>query len=197
MKLVSVKLVSRVLAGAICCAGVIALTCGGPTATKSTTPTISLDSLVITNQVAGWVSDSMDNFVDSSIFNYVDGGSSTYCGTCIKSTLKEGFQRFMFKALSATDTERVQMLVIEYGTSANVQTIFAGMVQGSSWEPESALAPYSISDAFYTNNGSVFHAYGHFSNLFIEMQFKDYTPSGLALSDASAFMNYFHSKIVQ
>ncbi|HUI91844.1 MAG TPA: hypothetical protein VLX68_06300 [Chitinivibrionales bacterium] len=182
------------LFGTTCFLGLNFSLCG-PTSPGTTS--VPLSSLIITNQIAGWVSDSMDNFVDTSIYNYVDGGSSTYCGTCLNSTLKEGFQRFMFKAMSATDTGRVKMLVIEYGTAANSQTIFAGKVQGSSWEPESALAPYLISDAFYTNNGSSIYAYGHFSNFYIEMQFTKYTSSGLALPDASAFMNYFHSIIVQ
>jgi hypothetical protein len=189
------KAFSGVVLGAICSVGVMSLTCGGPTAPK--TSGVTLSSLVITNQISGWKSDSLSYFVDSSIYNFVDGGSSTYCGTCSLSTLKAGFLSFLYKVPAPADTERLKMFVIQYATSADVQAIFSGDSIGSSFMPESALAPYSISEVLYTNNGSEIHAYGHFNNFFVELKLTGYATSGLALPDASTFMNYFHSKIVQ
>src|SRR5271157_1020526 len=119
------KAFSRVIAGAVCGVGVMALTCGGPT--SPATPQIQLSDLQLSaNQIQGWIPDSTSNFVDTSIYLFVDGGSSTYCGTCIHGTLKAGFLDFLYKVQSP-DTEWLKMFVIDYGTAASAQTIFAGM----------------------------------------------------------------------
>jgi len=125
MKLVSVKLVSRVLAGAICCAGVIALTCGGPTASK-TTNTTSVDSLVITNQMTGWVLDSsvsvsgaaMMPFTNSTANDFVDGGKTDYCGKCDGTdALKDGMGTYLKEPL-AGHTRKLEVFVLDYGSAS-------------------------------------------------------------------------------
>jgi hypothetical protein len=191
------KAASKVFAGAICGVGVVALTCGGPTAPAKSGP--PLDSLVVTNQISGWspADTGISYFNDNTIYNLVDGGNSTYCGTCTNDTLIEGYRTYMSKVPQGTDTEQLKMFVVQYANPAFVQMIFAGDSVGSSFEPESALAPYSISEVFYTNNGSTIHAFGHFNNFLVELNFTQYASGAAAVSDASTFMNYFHSKIGQ
>jgi hypothetical protein len=154
-----------------------------------------LSDLVITNQLSGWAAmGDPANFVDSTIFNLVDGGSSTYCGTCSHSTLKAGFQQIMTKSQS---TNHLKMIVIDYGTTANASEEFDIMVQGSSWTTENTLSPYSASELFYTSNSDGINLRAHFNNFFVEFQFTAYDSSAQAVPDASAFINYLHSKTVQ
>jgi hypothetical protein len=156
---------------------------------------IILADLHITTQIPGWTAAGNPvNFVDSTITNFVDGGSSTYCGTCSHSTLKAGFQQIMSKSQSAY---YLKLFVIDYGTAANAAAEFDKMVQGSSWTTENSLSPYSISDLFYTNNSDGINLRSHFKNFFVEFQFTAYDSSAQAVPDASAFLNYLHSKIVQ
>ncbi len=196
MKLGVVRSISFGVIGTASILGMCFFSCGGPTAPSN--PGVSLSSLVVTNQISGWApTGNPVYFVDTSIYNLVDGGSSTYCGTCTNDTLKEGFLSYMSKVPQGTDTEQLKMFVVQYTTSAAVAKIFSGDSLGSSFEAESALAPYSISQVLYTNNGSTIHAYGHFNNFLVELFFTQYPSGTVAVSDASAFMNYFHSKIGQ
>jgi hypothetical protein len=178
--------------GAMLFVGILALSCG-PTNPGKSTPLLS--DLVITNQLSGWAAmGDPANFVDSTITNLVNGGSSTYCGTCSHSTLKAGFQQIMSKSQS---TNHLKMIVIDYGTTANASEEFDIMVQGSSWTTENTLSPYSASELFYTSNSDGINLRAHFNNFFVEFQFTAYDSSAQAVPDASAFINYLHSKTVQ
>jgi len=99
--------------------------------------------------------------------------------------------------VQGTDTEQLKMFVIQYANLSFLQSIFAGDSLGVSFDTEFAVTPYAVSTAFYVNNGSSIHAYAHFNNFLVELLFTGYTTSSLAIPDASTFMNYFHSKIVQ
>ena len=191
MKFSPAKVLSIGAAGAMCFLAVFLFSCGPTSPTKNT----PLNDLVISNQINGWVADSaVGYFVDSTIANFVDGGSSTYCGTCSKSTLKEGFQLLMSKSQSV---DKLKMLIIDYGTSVNAKAEFDKKVQASSWTTENALSPFAITDVFFTNNSDGVHANGHFNNFFIELVFSAYGSSSESEPDASTFINYFHSKIVK
>jgi hypothetical protein len=192
MKFNSERVRSIVMSGTMGSAVIFLFSCGPTSPGKSAAV---LSDMVITNQISGWAPvGNPVNFFDSTIFNLVDGGSNTYCGTCSHSTLKAGFQEMMSKSQSA---DNLRMFVIDYGTVANAQSEFDIMVQGSSWTTENSLPPYSASELFYTSNSDGINLRSHFNNLYIEFQLTGYDSSAQAVPDASAFINFLYSKIVQ
>ena len=178
--------------GAMLSVGILLFSCG-PTSPGKSSPLLS--EMVITNQISGWAPvGNPINFVESTIINVVDGGSTGYCGTCSLSTLKAGFQQIMSKSQSA---DLLKLLVIDYGTTANAAAEFDKKVQGSSWTTENSLSPYSASELFYTSNSDGINLRSHFNNFYVEFQFTAYDSGAQSVPDASAFINYLHSKIVQ
>jgi hypothetical protein len=176
-------------------AGLYVFSCTNTPTNLEPVANITLADLHVTTQVTGWTAvGNPVNFVDSTITNLVDGGSSTYCGVCSHSTLKAGFQQIMSKYQSV---DHIKLFVIDYGTASNATAEFDKMVQGSSWTTENALSPYSVSELFYTSNSDGINLRSHFKNFYVEFQFTAYDSSAQAVPDASNFINYLHSKIVQ
>jgi hypothetical protein len=97
----------------------------------------------------------------------------------------------------AQSTARLKMIIIDYGTTANAKAEFDNMVQGSSWTTENSLSPYSASELFYTSNSDGINLRSHFNNFYVEFQFTAYDSSAQTVPDASVFINYLHSKIIQ
>ncbi len=193
----SVKVITGVAVGAFCCAGIIVLSCGGPTAPSGSTTT-PLTNLVVTSQVPGWVLDSAWNdsampFTDATATNFVDGGCIDYCGPCNGAdALKNGIATY-FK--STQGGHKMEAFVLDYGTSSAAKTEFNVWVSKDSAVAKETIPPFATTTAIGYVAGGGMTVFANISNFFIQMQFTDYDSSSQAVPDAAAFLNYYKPKI--
>jgi len=196
------KAFSGAIAGAICGVGVMALTCQGPTSpVAKTTP---VDSLIITNQMTGWVLDSsvsvsgaaMMPFTNSTANNdWVDGGCISYCGKCDGTdALKDGFGTYLKEPL-ASATRKLEIFVLDYGSAAAADSEFNVWLNKNATSTKETISPFSNTTAIGFDVGGGLNVFAHMSNIFIELQFSDYDSSSQAVPDASAFLTYYNSRI--
>ncbi len=196
------KAFSKVLAGAICGVGVMALTCAGPTTPKAVTTPV--DSLIITNQITGWVLDSSVSvsgaatmpFTNSTAnSNWVDGGCPSYCGKCDGTdALKDGFGTYLKEPLAGA-TRKLEVFVLDYGSAAAADSEFNIWPIKYAASTKETISPFPNTTAIGFDVGGGLYVFAHMSNIFIEMQFSDYDSSSQAVPDASAFSTYYNSKI--
>jgi hypothetical protein len=196
------KAFSRVIAGAVCGVGVMALTCGGPTSpVAKTTP---VDSLVITNQITGWVLDSSESVSGAAMMpftnttannNWVDGGCPSYCGNCDGTdALKDGFGTYLKEPLAGA-TRKLELFVLDYGSARAADSEFNVWVTKNSGSVSETITPFSTTTAIGFDEGGGLNVYAHMSNIYIELRFTDYDSSSQVVPDASAFLTYYNSKI--
>jgi len=163
-----------------------------------------VDSLVITNQMAGWVLDSsmsvfggaMLPFTNATANNeWVDGGCTSYCGRCDGTdALKDGFGTY-FKEPLANAKRELEVFVLDYGSASAADSEFTVWVNKNSGTPSETVAPFSPTTAIGYDVGGGLIVFAHISNIFVELQFNDYDSSSAAVPDASAFLTYYNSKI--
>lgn len=165
-------------------------------------PVPEINSLIITNQISGWVVDSSRGdstatampFVDSTVYRFFDGGCVDYCGPCNGSDdLKDGILTYLKNPQS--DSE-LTAIVIDYGTDSGAKAEFNLWITLDSWATRDTISPFSDTTALgFDAGGGGLSVHAHFRNYYIELDFSNYASPGAAVPDARAFLNYYYSKI--
>jgi hypothetical protein len=195
------KVLAAFVCGTVVLAGILFITCG-PTSPSSSGPTVSttpLNDLIVIDQIAGWGIDTSVNntampFTDSTSGpNFVDGGNSDYCGLCNGTgPLKNGIGTY-FMALQ--NNHKIRSFVLDYGTAAAAKKKFDAWVANNSTSKSEAIGSFPNTTAIGFDFGGGMSVFAHFINFFVELRFNNYDSSSLAIPDASAFLNYYNSKI--
>lgn len=177
----------------------MALTCGSPTGptVSQLTPVSALR--VGNNVISGWVLDTVlldtiANFNNTTAGQFADGGDADYCGVCNGTDPLQGGLGTYFKN---SQGRKLEVFVLNYGTAPAAKTEFNFWVNqktGAGSTPE-AILPFSDTAVVAYYPGGGLHAYAHFDNYYIELQFNDYDSSSEAVPDANTFLTYYSSRI--